>query len=122
MPQEAEEETEMVDTRTRGSEAGAPANEATARRAGGGDERSTRRSLARIGGVAALVGAIVFFVSGLLHPSHSDPNDLPAAFAEYVKSPDWVGIHLVQLAGVALIAVALVALEATFEPGLAAAL
>ena len=110
----------MVDTRARGSEAGAPANEATARRAGGG-ERATRRSLARIGGVAALLGAVVFFVSGLLHPSHSDPNDLPAAFAEYVKSPDWVGIHLAQLAGVVLIAVALVALEATFETGLAAA-
>ena len=110
----------MVDTRARGSEAGAPANEATARRAGGG-ERATRRSLARIGGVAALLGALVFFVSGLLHPSHSDPNDLPAAFAEYVKSPDWVGVHLAQLAGVVLIAVALVALEATFEPGLAAA-
>ena len=110
----------MVDTRTRGSEAEAPANGATARRAGG-SERATRRSLARIGGVAALLGAVVFFVSGLLHPSHSDPNDLPAAFAEYVKSPDWVGVHLAQLAGVALIAVALVALAATFETGLAAA-
>jgi len=110
----------MVDTRTRGSEAEAPANGATARRAGG-NERATRRSLARIGSVAALLGAVVFFVSGLLHPSHSDPNDLPAAFAEYVKSPDWVGIHLAQLAGVALIAAALVALEATFETGPAAA-
>jgi hypothetical protein len=78
----------------------------------------TRRAFVRIGGVAALLGALVFFVSGLLHPSHSDPNDLPAAFAEYVKSPDWVGVHLAQLAGVVLIAVALVA---TFETGLAAA-
>src|SRR3712207_6076227 len=120
MPQEAGKETVMVDTRTRGSEAEAPAYEATARRAGG-SERATRRSLARIGGVAALLGAVAFFVSGRLHPSHSDPNDLPAAFAEYVRSPDWVGIHLAQLAGVVLIAVALVALEATFERGLAAA-
>jgi len=63
----------------------------------------------------------VFFVSGQFHPSHSDPNDLSAAFAEYVKSSDWVGVHLAQLAGLALIAVALVALEATFEPGRAAA-
>jgi hypothetical protein len=53
MPQQAGEETVMVDTRTRGSEAEAPANGATARRTGG-SERATRRSLARIGGVAAL--------------------------------------------------------------------
>jgi hypothetical protein len=110
----------MVDTRTRGSDAEAPANGATARRAGG-DEQATRRSFVRIGGVAALLGAVVFFVSGLLHPSRSDPNDLPAAFAEYVESTDWVGVHLAQLAGVALIAVALVALEASFESGRAAA-
>jgi hypothetical protein len=60
-------------------------------------------------------------VSGLSHPSGSDPKNLPAAFAEYVASSDWVGIHLAQLAGVALIALVLVALEATFEPGRAAA-
>jgi hypothetical protein len=109
-----------VDTRARDAGDATTAQEHAARR-GGGDGRATRRSLARIGGVAAFLGAVVFFVSGLLHPSHSDPNDLPGAFAEYVTSPDWVGIHLAQLAGVALIAVALVALEATFEPGLAAA-
>ncbi len=97
------------------------AQEHAARRAGGEDERVTRQALARIGGVAALAGAAVFFISGLFHPSDSDPSDLPAAFAEYVTSSNWVGIHLAQLAGVALIAVALVALEATFETGLAAA-
>ena len=109
-----------MDTRMEGTEGTTTVHELAVRQAGG-DERATHRSLARIGGVAALVGALVFFVSGLFHPSHSDPNDLPAAFAEYVRSSDWVGIHLAQLAGVALIAVALVALEATFEPGLAAA-
>jgi hypothetical protein len=119
MPQQAgEEKTMYAGERVAGD--ATTAQEHAARRAVG-DQRTTQRSLARIGSVAALLGAVVFFVSGLLHPSHSDPNDLPAAFAEYVKSSDWVGVHLAQLAGVALIAVALVALEATFEPGRAAA-
>jgi hypothetical protein len=120
VPNKRERKEKMVDTRTGGAEEATTAHEATARQAGG-DERTTRRSLARIGSVAALLGAAVFFVSGLFHPSESDPNNLPAAFAEYVTSSDWVGVHLAQLAGVALIAVALVALEATFEPGRAAA-
>jgi len=110
----------VVDTRIGGPEETTTVHELAAWQAGG-DERATRRTLARIGSVAALVGAVVFFVSGLFHPSDSDPNNLPAAFAEYVTSSDWVGVHLAQLAGVALIAVALVALEATFEPGRAAA-
>ena len=82
---------------------------------------NTNQYLARLGSVAALVGAGVFFVSGLFHPSNSDPNVPVAAFTEYVTSSHWVGIHLAQFAGVALIALALVALEATFEPGRAAA-
>ena len=110
----------MVNTRV-GERGDTTAARELAARQAGVDGRATGGSLARIGGVAALLGAVVFFVSGLLHPSHSDPNDLPAAFAEYVKSTDWVGIHLAQLAGVALIGLALVALEATFEPGRAAA-
>jgi hypothetical protein len=82
---------------------------------------NTNQYLARLGSVAALVGAVVFFVSGLFHPSKSDPNVPVAAFAEYVTSSHWVGIHLAQFAGVALIVLALVALEATFESGRAAA-
>ena len=55
-------------------------------------------SLTRIGAVAALVGAVVFLSSTLLHPSSSAPNDLAAAFAEYAGSPWWVAIHLGQFA------------------------
>src|SRR3712207_1017333 len=110
----------MVGTRVGRTEETTVVPELASERAGA-NEQATRRALARIGGVAALLGAVVFFVSGLLHPAGSDPNDLPAAFSEYVASPDWVGVHLAQLAGVALIAVALLALEATFEPGRAAA-
>ncbi len=110
----------MVGTRVGRTEETTVVPELASERAGA-NERATPRALARIGGVVALLGAVVFFVSGLLHPAGSDPNDLPAAFSEYVASPDWVGVHLAQLAGVALIAVALLALEATFEPGRAAA-
>ena len=82
---------------------------------------STNQSLARLGAVAALAGAVVFLVSGLFHPMGSDPNDLPAAFAEYAASRHWVVIHLFQFVGVALVGMALVAFAATIEPGRAAA-
>src|SRR5207244_6243339 len=80
-------------------------------------ETGTDPPLARIGAVAALVGAVLFFLSGLLHPSTSAPSDLPAAFAEYAGSSYWVAIHLGQFVGVALMGVALVALGATLESG-----
>ena len=82
---------------------------------------NTNQALARLGAVAALLGVVVFFVSGLFHPMGSDPNDLPAAFAEYAASSHWVAIHLFQFVGVVLVGTALVALAATFEPGRAAA-
>jgi hypothetical protein len=84
-------------------------------------ETRTDPALARIGAVAALVGAVLFFLSGLLHPSTSAPSDLPAAFAEYARSSYWVAIHLGQFVGVALMGIALVALGATLESGRPAA-
>jgi hypothetical protein len=82
---------------------------------------TTHQSLARLGSVAALVGAIVLFVSTLPHPMGSDPNNAPEAFAEYAADPHYVWTHLRQFAGFALLGAALVALVATFEPGRAAA-
>ncbi len=81
---------------------------------------STHQSLARLGAVAALVGAVLLFVSTLLHPAHSDPNDLPSAFAEYAADSLWVGSHLGQFMGFAVLGMALVALAATLESGRAA--
>lgn len=92
----------------------------TARQAGG-DERATHRSLARLGAVAALVGALLLFVSTLLHPLDSDPNVPRAAFAEYAADYLWVWSHLGQFAGFAVLGMALVALATTLEPGRAAA-
>ncbi|HSK41551.1 MAG TPA: hypothetical protein VK943_17430 [Arenibaculum sp.] len=60
-------------------------------------------------------------MSTLLHPLDSDPNDAPAAFAEYAASTQWVWIHFGQFAGLAALGTSLVALAGTFEPGRAAA-
>jgi hypothetical protein len=60
----------------------------------------TSAHLARIGAVAALVGAPLLLVSTLLHPLAADPNDASAAFAEYATSHNWVWIQAVD--GVAL--------------------
>lgn len=82
---------------------------------------STDQSLARLGSIAAVAGAILLFVSTLLHPLDSDPNNPPAAFAEYATDSLWVWSHLGQFLGVALLGIALVALATTFKPGRAAA-
>jgi hypothetical protein len=78
---------------------------------------STRRRLARIGVVAAFVGAPTLFVATLLHPMGADPNDAPAAFAEYAADRIWVATHLGQFLGVTILGVALVALASAMEPG-----
>lgn len=82
---------------------------------------STNKTLARLGSIAAVVGAILLFVSTLLHPLDSDPNDPYAAFAEYAADSIWVWSHLGQFLGVALLGTALVALATTFKPGRASA-
>ena len=81
----------------------------------------TPQPLARIGAIAAFAGALVLLVSTLLHPLSADPNDPPAAFAEYAADRLWVWSHLGQFIGFAVLLVALVALAATLEAGGAAA-
>jgi hypothetical protein len=107
-----------VDTRIGGAEVTTTAHGLTPRRAGG-DERVTHRSLARLGAVGALGGALLLLVSTLLHPLHSDPNIPRAAFAEYAADSLWVWSHLGQFAGFAVLGMALVALAATGFSGLA---
>jgi hypothetical protein len=81
----------------------------------------TRGHLARIGAAAAVGGAVLLFVATLMHPMSADPNDAPAAFAEYAADSRWVATHLGQFLGVAILGVALVALAATMEAGRPAA-
>jgi hypothetical protein len=73
--------------------------------------------MARLGAIAAVVGALVLFASTMLHPSDADPGHAPAAFAEYATDTLWVWSHLGQFAGLAALGAALVALAATLEPG-----
>jgi hypothetical protein len=47
---------------------------------------SNNRYLVRLGAAATLVGAAVFFVSGLVRPTASDPNEnLLAAFEAWAR-------------------------------------
>ena len=70
------------------------------------------RRYRRASGGLAVAGAALLVIGTWLHPSGSDPNDSAAAFAEYAATSraDWVVAHLVQLAGVAAMLVAVVLL------------
>ena len=85
------------------------------------DDSPTLRWLNRIGGIAALGGALALLVGTMLHPSDADPNDAAAAFAEYAASNLWIASHLTQFMGLALLGVALIALARTVDPGPSAA-
>ena len=63
---------------------------------------STDSYLVRIGAIAAILGALLLFVSTLLHPLGADPDDAVAAFTEYAADRLWVASHLGQFLGVAL--------------------
>jgi hypothetical protein len=55
------------------------------------------------------------FIATLLHPMSADPNDPLAAFTEYAGDRLWVGSHLGQFLGIALLGVSLVALAHTMR-------
>ncbi len=65
----------------------------------------------KLGAVTAVAGAIVLMVGTMLHPLGADPGDPVAAFTEYAADDLWVGSHLSQFLGVALMFVGLVALN-----------
>ncbi len=80
------------------------------------------RNLLRIGGAAAVVGAILLFIGTFLHPAQADPNDALAAFQEYAADDLWVATHLAQFFGFALIVAGLVALSRSLSTGVTAGL
>ena len=77
--------------------------------------------LHRIGGIAAIGGALTLLVGTMLHPMDADPNDAPAAFTEYAASNLWIASHLTQFLGLALLGVALLAVARTVDEGPSAA-
>jgi hypothetical protein len=70
------------------------------------------RRYRRASGGLAIAGALLLVIGTWLHPWGTDPNDAGAAFAEYAAASraDWVAAHLVQLAGVAAMLLAVVLL------------
>ena len=74
----------------------------------------------RLSAIGAISGALLLAVGTSLHPSKTDPNDAPEAFAEYAASHYWVGTHLTQFFGFVLIVGALVLLSRRMANGSAA--
>ncbi len=68
-----------------------------------------------------MLGPLLLFFSTLMHPLGADPNDAVADFREYAADRLWVGSHLGQFLGMAIIVAALVTLSRTLEEGKAAA-
>lgn len=81
----------------------------------------TQQSLARLGAVAAVIGATLLFTGTLLHPMDSDPNISVAAFSEYAENTFWLWSHLMQFVGVFGLSLAFIAFADTFEAGRSAA-
>lgn len=57
-----------------------------------------------------LAGVVVSLLSGLLHADSAPANDHSAAFAGYARSDIWIGVHLGQFVGMALLIAGLLAL------------
>jgi hypothetical protein len=68
------------------------------------------RYCSRLGAVAGLLGAVLLMLGTLLHPMQAPPCDAAAAFAEYAADHHWLSSHLIQLLGVLLGVLALLAL------------
>ncbi len=69
----------------------------------------------KIGALCAIAGCVLLFIGTFLHPLGADPNDAVAAFTEYAADHLWVASHLIQLAGVTLMATALLFLTQQLE-------
>jgi hypothetical protein len=57
----------------------------------------------RVSAACAFIGCVLLGLGTSMHPMHADPNDAPAAFAEYAADGNWVASHLLQFAGAALL-------------------
>ena len=58
----------------------------------------------KVGALAGVLGVLIQFVAGALHPGHAAPNDSAAVFQEYAASPIWTSVHIGQFAGGLLVA------------------
>jgi uncharacterized membrane protein HdeD (DUF308 family) len=65
-------------------------------------DRPERASL-RLAATLAVVGEVVFLISGLFHPDHAPANNHTAAFTEYAASTRWAMVHIGQFVGMTLL-------------------
>jgi Domain of unknown function (DUF4386) len=85
------------------------------------DPTSSRRSLYRVGGIAAVVGSLAGMIGNLVHPA--TPLDDPPGVARVIADSDaWTTIHLVIIGGIILLLGGLLALYRSIPDGLAGAL
>ncbi len=83
------------------------------------EHEKTERFNYTVGAVVGIVGALLLLVGTFLHPSEANPNLPFEAFKEYAESTNWVGSHLLQLAGVALMMVQVRCLSQIFTNNIA---
>ncbi|MFE5838413.1 DUF4386 family protein [Arthrobacter sp. NPDC056493] len=57
----------------------------------------------RLAAVLLVTGVVVSFAAGALHPEGANANDHAASFAEYARSDLWIGVHLGQFVGMAVL-------------------
>jgi hypothetical protein len=61
------------------------------------------RRLLITAGLLMLVGEIVSFLAGLLHPHREVPNSHAAVFAEYAASRNWLWVHYLQFLSLVIV-------------------
>lgn len=66
--------------------------------------------LFRLSAALWFLSALVSIAGTYVHPSHEDPNNYTAVFAEYARSSNWTAVHLIQFSGVTLLIAGLLAL------------
>jgi hypothetical protein len=74
-----------------------------------------RRPELRLSATLLFAGVVVSLAFGLLHPDAASANDHPATFTEYASSDIWIGVHLGQFAGMALLIAGLLVLFLALE-------
>lgn len=82
----------------------------------GVDASASDGTLPRLGAVVGPLGVVSYFVATAFHPGH-DPGNLEAVLPEYAADAQWLAVHLAQFAGIALAAVALIALASSLMHG-----
>jgi hypothetical protein len=85
-------------------------------------DQTEARWLARIGGSAAVLGALLGLVGNLIHPVTPGPGDPEGTARVVAESAIWVSVHLALIVGFVLMLLGLVAIQQSITGGLPGAL